>query len=260
VKPGDPGRIVHMPGNVRLWGLAVAAFGAGAATLGVGGAFLRNRTFRQELRLYPPGVELSTVAGVSIRRNTSSYGDDRPEGALMWMSPRGVPDIIREIEEEPRIEVLEETRLPQGKFDIHYLPPREQPAVLQARMRDAVSRAFGIAWTREKQRQHVYVLRSVPGVDLGFEAHPGGNGSVSSWSDESGFTLSFLGVTIGDLSEQLGNRLHMRIIDETGLTGTWQGGLHWGQDSDALAGALREKGLDLALEVREVDVIVIRRR
>lgn len=249
-----------MPGKVRTWAITMAAFGAGAATLGVSGMLLRRGDPHHDARLYPPGLELSEVAGVSIRRHASilTGNSDWPQGALISLSPRSVPDIIREIEDDRRIEVLEETRLPEGNFEVHCLGPREKPEVLRARTREAVRRAFGILWAREKRRDHVYVLTALPNSVLGFESYPGTESS-SSISSSDTTDLSFRG-TLGELADAIGEHLQIRVVDETGIAGSWQGSIGWRSiDPAGLVNALREKGLGFSLEVREVDVIVIRR-
>ena len=248
-----------MGSKARIWVLGLVAFGAGAASVGLGWMLLRERGSR-EASLYPPGVELSRVEGVSIRRYTP-LRTERPHPAMTLSWGRDpLPDIIADLESIPRRQVKQEESVPSGYFEVKATLVNGDAGERTGRMRRALQDAFGIAWTREKEPQQVYVIRSLAGKPLGFSpATRSGSVGLRQMNEEA--TLHFEGYTMVDVLAYLSDELEIPILDETQVTGTWDGEVTWRPaEPDGLVRALRDKGLDLALEVREVEVIIVRRR
>lgn len=248
-----------MGSKARIWVLGLVAFGAGAASVGLGWMLLREQGSR-EATLYPPGVELSRVEGVSIRRYTP-LRTERPDPAmtLSW-GGNPLPDIIADLESIPRRQVKQEESVPSGYFEVQATLVNGNADGRARRVRLAMGDAFGITWTREKEQQQAYVIRSLAGKPLGFT--PGTTSSRIGLGLMNGeATLHFEGSTMAKVAAYLSDELEIPIFDETRASGTWDGEVIWRPaEPDGLEKALRDKGLGLALEVRNVEVIIVRRR
>jgi hypothetical protein len=224
--------------------------------------FLRERSSR-ESRLYPPGVELSRVEGVSIRRYSPLESTlERGLAALGTRSwgPSSLPEIIAELESIPRRQVKQEESVPPGQFEMLAVSTGEDPGKLSRRARLALEDTFEIAWTREKELESVYVIRSLPGRQVSLK--PGGMAVRGGFGFGNGkATVHFEGATLPDVAARLSDSLEFPFLDETRIPGVWDGELTWNPaDPEGLRKAFRDKGLDLVLDVRDVDVIVVRRR
>jgi uncharacterized protein (TIGR03435 family) len=155
-----------------------------------------------------------------------------------------------------------ESPLPQGKFDIFVKGPRDRRKQLDDLRRQAIEATFGLTSQHEMREIDAYVLTAKSGPGKGLRS-----ASDTSSASFRGTIGKIVGKNVGiaALISRLESAFKQPVMDETGIKGQYDFEVTWKQpDKDTpnapgLIAAVKEQlGLDLTMQNRKVDVVVVR--
>ncbi len=210
----------------------------------------------------PAGKELSTVAGVSIRRSAAS---DRHRGGIR-ANPRMTT--VR-AENRTLISILSrccpfEVRLygaaalPQGRYDVAIDGNGEGEKVWPL-LKEAYEKAFSVRIRKGKKSLEVYVLERAKAGSL--RMTPVAADGQSTWGTartSGGLRYRFRAASMEDLCWVLEGYTDAPVIDETGLAGRFDFELtmdHW--KPETVFPAVEKLGLKLSKQKKEMEVLQI---
>jgi len=148
-------------------------------------------------------------------------------------------------------------RLPKGRFDfICNLPEGASNALAKA-----VTAKFGVTAANQMIQTNVFVL-TVHNPDAG-GLKPSQNGNPKPAPNKPGHHASNA-ETIKALTQWLEGRVHLPVLDQTGLTGKFAYSLDWNEpdadypnDEGLKQALLNQLGVDLTPDIRSVKILVI---
>ena len=149
--------------------------------------------------------------------------------------------------------------LPKGRFDVNIRMPEGQEDQLAATVRAEIELMFGIVGRIETRNEEVCILSAPSGRPAALRDSVEPRGSTVHGRREKEFRNCGVGMLAGSLEWIL----KRPVIDETGIDGQYDYEIRTGTDRtpEAVARALREQlGLELTVQTRPVDILVIEKR
>jgi len=148
------------------------------------------------------------------------------------------------------------TRLPRGQFDLLLTSPNNSRETL----RNEIKKQFGIVAHSEFRDMDVLVLKMVDTNAPGIKLSAGGGPNI--WTDDKSIKLQ--GFTMDGITHAIGRFYDQPIVDETGLTNTydaeakWDGNLRGKALQTEIGNVLRNQlGLSLTPDRQSVQVLVV---
>lgn len=150
--------------------------------------------------------------------------------------------------------------LPKGQYDL-LLTTTNNP---RQDLRDEIRKQFGLVAHTEMRDKDVLVLRctnpNAPGLKVST------NGNSSSWQQGAavftGYKMS--GLDGADVAHEIGIRAKMPVIDETGLTNSYDITFHWdatlqgdAQKENIMRGLKEQLGLELIPSRRPIEMLIV---
>jgi len=204
-----------------------------------------------------PGVELSAVAGVSVKMTagTGGYGISQ-DGDRFEASGIPIRDLIGHAYSIPPGGMAAEVEYPQGVFDVS-VDPKGTKTVTEL-LAAALGEVFGLRAAYEKRVRSVFLLRHSQGRGSLSPIVAGSRLGTSENSRDHLHTVKFRG-DMADFSSWLQESLEMLVFDETGLSGSFEILLSWDDSpGNTLIDALRTHGFSLEPSQRSLEVLVVR--
>jgi uncharacterized protein (TIGR03435 family) len=151
-------------------------------------------------------------------------------------------------------QVVLNTPLPAGRYDVIANLPQGSPEALQAE----IKKQFGVVATREMQEQSVLVLKVKDSDSVGLKPH-------GAWSDPAVVYKNgeyfWTNKPVLDLAGQLGFYFNQPVMDETGLAGRFDFSLKWDwkhPDPEVMKQALLDQlGLELVPARKPIEVLAV---
>ncbi len=166
--------------------------------------------------------------------------------------------------ESTRSRLVLETKLPTNRYDFYVsLPPRNSRELrkkLETAFAQALEATFGLIVKREMRTVEALVLRT-NSAGLGKLAADA-IGDKAEGSDWHHITVKQESLT--DLAARLENAAGQPVLDETGVTNRYYIRVEWDQkdfqhpNPKGMADAVRRLGLELTLETRQLEMVVVR--
>lgn len=175
-----------------------------------------------------------------------------------WIEGRGmrIEALLPLAYEVPAEQLVIEAELPEDLYDVSV---RTRAGDEFQALRKALEAKFGWKSDRETSRQEVYVLRALPDRERRMAPRESSDSSRSKFSCSAG-ELTGSSVTTDRLASQLSTLVRAPVVDETGLDGVLTLDLRWepGNRQDLISTLRDEVALELAPEVRAVEMVIIR--
>ena len=217
---------------------------------GVGGETVANKNSDAK----PPVFEV-TVRPSTVTNSSCGMGNGR-------LNARGwsVGDMLATAFEMRSDRILTNGPLPEGKFDVTIVQPRNTTEPVSILLQQALKSAFGLTGTRETNDAEVLLLKIKEPDAKGLVVSPTPGGSFHFGPGSVGGT----DVSLGGIANALESLLKQPVIDETGLTNHYDVTLKWDAklpddpNPEGLKQAVREQlGLELVPGVRPVELVRI---
>jgi len=145
-----------------------------------------------------------------------------------------------------------------GSYEVSIRVPAEKGGRVIPLLRQALEEALGLANKLETRVLDVLILRAPAGEQRRLRPPTGSN---AGWMTDEG-QISGSALSIRDFCASLESGLRRIVIDETGISGTYEIGFFWDPRDDS--SAFREIGKQLGLELiktrRPVEVLLLRQR
>ncbi len=178
-----------------------------------------------------PLTDAPALFEVSVRRsgplppgrgfNAWQLSDDRCDLIGRWAS---VETAINRVFGIPAQRLLVHGAMPKGEYDFVFRAPPGHAARLEAAFTELLRSTFGLTVTRTNLEQEVLVLRSPGPTGPGLaDVNPSAPGTGSDgWGE-----LNYHRSEVKSVAAFLADRVHMPVLDETGLTNRFDIRLKW---------------------------------
>jgi uncharacterized protein (TIGR03435 family) len=261
--------------KLMAWTKMKTALVAGlAALLAVGTATLVIRTFASpplesyftemdsgHLMEAPPVVLLRPSKYAALGDYIIAAGSFGPEGKLMRRGAT-IGEILSSAYGVGLEKMVLPAGLPKGKFDLLLTLPERSRETLRAE----IKKKFGLVAHSETRDRDVLVMKKTPAPAPGLTVSADGGVRIYEKADSlalAGYKMS--GPDGADVVSTLAaDYFNEPVVDETGLTETYNLELHWNgklnrsEQKKDLIRALREQaGLDLVADRRPVEMLVV---
>jgi len=207
-------------------------------------------------------ADLGTIlAGVSLRTKRPNEPDYSiyHDGANQTLVGFGSKDLISMALETSDRHVQYVDEMPAGKFDYATSLGELDENVESGLFVAAVKEAFRIDVTRKEMPQEALILKRAEDVPL--HAQPTFNAHTSSGAERRGSTITFSNYSMAALAMHLEKKYGTPVVDETGLSGGFDGSLTLPANQDDLSGSLRrDLGLYVERGTRSIPTFVVSHR
>lgn len=200
--------------------------------------------------------ELSKVEGVSIQYadggGMTSWGIDfNGEYAAKKITFEG---LLSDLWPQEKIEIAESTIFAGKYFNVTINGANEPKEIYWKKFKNAFEQSFNISIIKKTQLMELKVLTQIPGSLKVKKVED--RSSSSHGTTANGY--KFESQSIDEVAEVLGKELGIKVINETGLEGKYDFEVKMDIfEPKTFSGGLKEIGLELLDEKREIDVIVI---
>src|SRR5262245_50070515 len=203
--------------------------------------------------------ERASLFQVVIRPSEGPTSSSSGKGSLT-VSGATVLDLLSLSYGINRARIVTSSALPLGRFDFAIKTPNADNEKVKGWLHQAVESAFGVSARRETMEMDAFVLKA---GQLTEHLVPTGSTGASSMSSGGG-SLNCVNQSINSLARSLEEMLNKPVLNETGLTNSYDFQLLWdetkssGADPGELTRALHEQlGLSLAPAKRTVELLVV---
>jgi uncharacterized protein (TIGR03435 family) len=246
--------------------LAIWACGAGAAVVvAVLAAGLLRRRAEDEPPVHVPGVELSSVPGVSIKRVVRdgmgagfSSGPESIEAEASLLRDL----ICNALSNWREFDVVFDAPVPEGHYDVEIKVPTGSGQSPEDLFKTALREVFGLATRREVRSREVFELAREPDAPLGIQfldaqEYPPGRREESNRASDGRHFQQLKG-EMKYLVSWLEEVVESPVLDRTSITDPFEITLEWDRSAGgSLIEALKQKGFRLTPARRPVEVLVI---
>jgi uncharacterized protein (TIGR03435 family) len=202
------------------------------------------------------------LAGVSLRRklpNERAFTfehDTEGKQAYIGFDAKVLVGMALAVPDR-RVSYIDE--LPSGNYDLTLNLGTVSDAAKSAILTAVVVKAFNLDIRKSDSMQDVLVLKRA--ADVSLKAQQTFDAGSARGVQQNGAEWAFSNFSMSDLGSQIESKYGIAVVDETGLAGGFDGGIHWPETKDRLDDVLRhDLGLEVTAERRSVPIFSVSKR